>query len=121
MTHQNQDIKILYSNHSVIQPLKMKNFLKPFICFFLIISFQSCSNSDDEANNNPAPTPTNFTIPATENIVMYEINPSPFSSTHDFQGIINRLDNIKSLGVNTIWIMPIFPLEKSILLGLFIV
>lgn len=112
MTHQNQDIKILYSNHSVIQPLKMKNFLKPFICFFLIISFQSCSNSDDEANNNPAPTPTNFTIPATENIVMYEINPSPFSSTHDFQGIINRLDNIKSLGVNTIWIMPIFPVGE---------
>jgi glycosidase len=39
---------------------------------------------------------------------MYEINPKSFSATKNFQGITNRLDNIKALGVNTIWIMPIY-------------
>lgn len=87
----------------------MKTFLKIFFLFSLFTIFQSCSSSDDTGDNNPVPTPTTFVVPATENIVMYEINPSPFSSTHDIQGIINRLDNIKALGINTIWIMPIFP------------
>nr|WP_246392414.1 alpha-amylase family glycosyl hydrolase [Microbacter margulisiae] len=32
-----------------------------------------------------------------------------FSSTHNFQGVINRLDSIKALGVNVIYLMPIYP------------
>ncbi|MFI5173035.1 MAG: alpha-amylase family glycosyl hydrolase, partial [Chitinophagales bacterium] len=50
-----------------------------------------------------------FQPPATEDIVMYEINTPRFSITHDFQGIIDRLDSIKALGINTIWLMPIYP------------
>ena len=88
--------------------------MRAFSLFFfsLFTILLSCSNSDDNGDNNPDPTPTTFVVPATEDIVMYEINPSPFSSTHDFQGIINRLDNIKALGINTIWIMPIFPVGE---------
>ncbi|MBP6557856.1 MAG: hypothetical protein KA213_05780 [Flavobacterium sp.] len=90
----------------------MKNFLKATIFLSLSTILQSCSSSDDNEDSNPNPTPTTFVVPATENIVMYEINPSAFSATHDIQGIINRLDNIKELGVNTIWIMPIFPVGE---------
>ncbi len=49
-------------------------------------------------------------VPATEDIVMYEINPGAFSQTGNFTGITARLDSIKSLGINTIWVMPIFPI-----------
>ncbi|MEC4005206.1 alpha-amylase family glycosyl hydrolase [Flavobacterium sp. SUN052] len=79
----------------------------------LIFLLQSCSKSDDVAATitpSPTPTPTdNFVPVATADVVMYEINPLSFSSSKNIQGIINRLDNIKALGVNTIWIMPIYP------------
>lgn len=39
--------------------------------------------------------------------VIYEIFPRIFSEEGNFQGIINRLPEIKDLGVNTLWLMPI--------------
>ena len=32
-----------------------------------------------------------------------------FSSTRNFQGVIDRLDSIKALGVNVIYLMPTYP------------
>jgi glycosidase len=52
-------------------------------------------------------------MPATEDVVIYEVNLRAFSSTGDLQGVINRLTEIKALGVNTIWLMPIY--EEGIL------
>ena len=82
------------------------------VCLFLI--FQGCSKSEDSV---VTPTPVTPVVPtdgfvpaATADIVMYEINPAAFSATKNFQGITNRLDNLKALGINTIWIMPIFPI-----------
>jgi glycosidase len=49
-------------------------------------------------------------IPATSDIVMYEINERAFSNTGNFAGIMPRLDSIRDLGVNVIWLMPIFPI-----------
>jgi glycosidase len=45
--------------------------------------------------------------------VLYQIYPQSFQDTNgdgigDFQGIISRLDYIKSLGVNTLWLNPCF-------------
>lgn len=72
--------------------------------FFIL---QSCSKNEDTITPTPPPTDS-FQPVATEDIVMYEINPKAFSATKNFQGITNRLDDIKALGVNTIWIMPIY-------------
>ncbi|RTL59829.1 MAG: PKD domain-containing protein [Sphingobacteriales bacterium] len=52
-------------------------------------------------------------VPATEDIVMYEINERAFSVAGNFQGIIDRLDSIKALGVNVIWLMPIHPIGTT--------
>src|ERR1035437_1970268 len=62
-------------------------------------------------NQDPVQYGTPFQhVPATEDIVMYEINPGAFSQQGNFTGITARLDTIKSLGINTIWIMPVFPI-----------
>jgi glycosidase len=45
--------------------------------------------------------------------VIYEINPRAFSATGDFVGIAARLDQIQSLGVTILWIMPIHPPGKE--------
>lgn len=93
------------------------------MCLFtLCFIIQSCTNdvytstnvttTASEANR-PGPVivtaASAYVTPATEDIVMYEINIRSFSATHNLQGITNRLDDIKALGVNTIWLMPIHP------------
>jgi glycosidase len=59
---------------------------------------------------DPAAYGTAFTdVPNTKDIVMYEVNLRSFSASHNFKGVQDRLDSIKSLGVNTIWLMPTYP------------
>ena len=49
-------------------------------------------------------------VPAVEDIVMYEVNLRAFSSSGDLQGIINQLDHLQSLHVNVLWLMPLHPI-----------
>jgi len=53
-------------------------------------------------------TPYN-NVPATKDIVMYEINIQTYTPAN-FQGVEARLDSIKALGVNVIWLMPTYPI-----------
>ena len=43
---------------------------------------------------------------------MYEVNLRAFSSSGDIQGVTNRLDQLKALNVNVIWLMPIYPIGQ---------
>ena len=54
-----------------------------------------------------------YTVPAPENVVMYQINPRVFAPDKSLQAIIPQLDSIKSLGTNVVWIMPIYPIGKE--------
>jgi len=42
-------------------------------------------------------------------ITMYQVNMRSFSKGGDFKGVTARLDSIKALGINMIYIMPIYP------------
>ena len=48
-------------------------------------------------------------VPATHDVVMYQVNMRVFSSGGDFKGVVARLDSIKGLGVNMVYLMPIYP------------
>jgi glycosidase len=53
---------------------------------------------------------TPFTgVPDAQDAVIYQVNMRCFSSTRNFQGVIDRLDNIQALGVNVIYLMPFYP------------
>jgi len=41
------------------------------------------------------------------NMIIYELHAGCFSNTHDFDGIIRRLDYLSELGINTIELMPL--------------
>lgn len=48
-------------------------------------------------------------VPDPRDGTIYQVNMRSFSPTHDFQSVIKRLDNIKDLGTNIIYLMPIYP------------
>jgi 1,4-alpha-glucan branching enzyme len=50
---------------------------------------------------------TNFTVPTTDNLVIYEMLFRDFTSSGDINGALSKLDYLKSLGVNAIELMPI--------------
>jgi glycosidase len=45
--------------------------------------------------------------------VIYEIFPRAFSAGGDFNGVTARLDELKTLGVNILWLMPIHPVGQE--------
>lgn len=49
-------------------------------------------------------------VPPLEEQVVYEVNLRAFSTSGTFSGVTGRLDELKSLGVNVIWLMPIHPI-----------
>ena len=48
-------------------------------------------------------------VPDRRDVTMYQVNMRSFSKKGDFQAVIDRLDSIKALGVNVIYLMPLFP------------
>lgn len=68
-------------------------------------------NNDTIVNRPYDPVPFS-SVPATQDIVMYELNPKLFGSNNVFRNIIPRLDSIRALGVNVLWIMPIHPIGE---------
>jgi|GEM_PF-259515 len=60
---------------------------------------------------------TNFVKPIKENLVIYELWVYDFSPTRDFQGVIDKLDYLQGLGINTIELMPIMEYSGNISWG----
>jgi len=66
---------------------------------------------------NPDPVPQQYgtafgQVPDAANAVIYQVNMRAFSSTHNFAGVQARLDSIKALGVNVIYLMPVYPVGQ---------
>ena len=49
--------------------------------------------------------------------IIYEIFPRNFSKQGTFDGITGRLDELKDLGVNVLWLMPIHPIGQKMRKG----
>jgi glycosidase len=93
--------------------------MNKYLIIFALLFLFSCKKKDTSSSTNTNPgidnTPqygTPYTnIPATTaDITMYEVNERAYSTTGNFAGITARLDSIKALGINVIWLMPINPI-----------
>jgi len=51
-------------------------------------------------------------VPDTRDVMLYQVNTRAFSKTGDFAGVTERLSAIKDLGINVIYLMPIYPVGK---------
>ena len=51
-------------------------------------------------------------VPNREDAVIYQVNIRAFSQAGDFAGVLDRLDSIKALNVNVLYLMPIYPVGQ---------
>lgn len=51
-------------------------------------------------------------VPDRRDVTLYQVNMRAFSSEGNFKGVLARLDSIKALGINVIYLMPIYPVGK---------
>lgn len=77
-------------------------------------------NSSD-SGNTPVEVPSVITPPsgdpAGNTMVIYEANPKVFAGSKSLNAIESNLSRIKSLGVNVLWLMPIYPQGKKNAVG----
>src|SRR6187431_306398 len=66
-----------------------------------------------EPSRNVSKLPARSTRDWVRDGVVYEIYPRAFSPAGDFNGVTARLDQLKDLGVNVLWLMPIHPLGQE--------
>lgn len=96
--------------------MKLEKLLVLFL--FTLFTFYACNKEEIIVIiNDPSSTYEQYglpfqSVPATEDIIMYEVNLRAFSPEGNLQGVINRLDEIEALGVNVIWLMPIHPIGQ---------
>ena len=61
-------------------------------------------------DSNPPQYGTPFGgVPNRQDAIIYQVNIRAFSNQGNFAGVMARLDSIKALGVNVIYLMPIYP------------
>lgn len=84
--------------------IRNTSFTVLFILCLLLPVLVACGGSDDDNS-----TPSNPPVEEIENkYVIYEANPGLFGNSGAFNNIANQLDNIRALGVNVVWLMPVY-------------
>ena len=83
---------------------------KLFLTFTLLMMVMTvgCKPKDHHA----VPVTEGFVVPEVADVVMYQVNPRVFAPSNSLQAVIARLDSIEDLGVNMLWIMPIYPIGE---------
>jgi uncharacterized protein YjdB/glycosidase len=76
---------------------------------FLLVALISLAGLRSSAQDPPQ-FGTPFTgVPDTRDVNMYQVHTRPYSAAGNFAGVIARLDAIKALGTNVIYLMPVYP------------
>lgn len=96
--------------------------MKMNIASLLFLFLLACSKHDTGTAFNPPPLPADSTdllpaqygtpyagVPDAHNVIMYQVNFRAFSTGGNFAGVRARLDSIKALGVNVLYLMPVYP------------
>jgi glycosidase len=91
-----------------------------FLLLPVFFSLYSCGKNESSSPSiPPTPTVTDSTpaqygtpfanVPNRQDATIYQVNIRAFSQTGNFAGVTARLDSIKALGVNVLYLMPIYP------------
>ncbi|GAB2698424.1 alpha-amylase family glycosyl hydrolase [Mucilaginibacter koreensis] len=90
---------------------KTKSYLIKALLLSVITIFSCCKKSNDQPANPAYPQyNTPFAgVPATQDAIIYQVNVRAFSKDANLNGVTARLDSIKALGANVVYLLPIYP------------
>jgi glycosidase len=94
--------------------------MKKFTIMLSLAAAAFCSNpltgfaqSESIATKDPVQYGKPFThMPDRRDVSIYQVNMRAFSKNGDFKSVTARLDSIKALGVNVVYLMPLYPVGK---------
>jgi alpha-amylase len=93
---------------------------KLYMAFSLSILLLTMACRDTKKSQTEATNPTDSTTvvapPAPDwarNATIYEVNPRQFSAAGTFKAIELQLPRLKELGVDIVWMMPIYPISQK--------
>lgn len=96
----------------------MKSNINIVYALLLTLAFVSCSSSDNDSDSNTPPVYPQYgasfdKMPNKEDAIIYQVNIRSFSQDGTLKGVQDRLTQIQELGVNVIYLMPVFPVGKE--------
>lgn len=74
----------------------------------MMVALAACKPKDHIA----VPVSDDYIAPEVADVVLYQVNPRVFAPNNSLQAVLSRLDSIEDLGVNMLWIMPIYPIGE---------
>jgi glycosidase len=96
----------------------MKKILVLFLVIAVYLSINSCNaHEEKEFRESTQQEIVQYGIPFDKvpdrrDVTIYQVNIRAFSGKGNLQGVTERLDSIKALGPNVIYLMPIYPVGK---------
>jgi glycosidase len=88
-----------------------KSYLIKVLLLSAITVFSFCKKDSISATDASYPqygTPY-ASVPATQDAIIYQVNIRAFSNDGNLKGVTARLDSIKALGVNVVYLLPVYP------------
>lgn len=96
--------------------------VKKRLALLLAVGLMAACKADVPATPTPVTPPTSTTptqygtpfagVPDRQDAVIYQVNMRAFSQGGNFAGVTARLDSIKALGANVVYLMPIYPIGQ---------
>lgn len=80
------------------------------LMLMLTCTFIACRNAPEQ--HEETEQKVMYTVPPIHEVVMYEVFVHNFSAEGTFNALTLRLEELKELGVNTLWLMPIQPIGQ---------
>ena len=91
----------------------MKSIKHSLFILLVAITIISCKQTVEIAQNT-AVEASSFTLPDwAKNAVIYEVNTRQFTPEGTFNGLINHLDRLDEMGIDILWLMPIYPISQA--------
>lgn len=88
----------------------MKKYLVVIVSLLILSCKKTAIPVSPGLPTDPSQYGTPFTgVPASKDVNIYQVNIRAFSTAGNLQGVTARLDSIKSLGINVVYLMPIYP------------
>lgn len=76
---------------------------------FVAILMAGCKEPEPEPQPEPRPSAPEWSL---DQLTMYEVFPRQFSGSGHLNAVRTRIPELKALGVNCVWLMPVHPISE---------